>query len=163
MTEQSKKIESTDSAPEAAPANSLSVPTAKIVKILKTNIWVEGDFLGDKHVVVQHEGMEPFTCASFYYNYAYNSNASIRNQANALAISLGATEPVQERCRAFIFPKQEEMDFVAKLLDTESQRDKLLSMLKLAKSHIEGGQGQSDFSIEKLDDLLKEVEEAMRK
>ena len=163
MTEQSNKVESTDSAPEVAPANSLSVPTAKIVKILKTDIWVEGDFFGGKHVVVQHEGMEPFTYASFYYNYAYTSNAGIRDQANALAVSLGATEPVQQRNREFGFPEKEEVDLALRLLKSELQRDKLVSMLKLAKSHIEGGQGQSDFSIEKLDDLLKEVEEAMRK
>lgn len=158
MTEEFKKIESTDSAPEAAPANSFSTPTATIVKILKTDIWIEGDLWGDKHVVVQHEGMKPFTYASFHYNYAYTSNAGIRDQATALAVSLGATAPVQERNREFIFPKQEEMDAAAKLLDTESQRDKLVSMLKLAKNHIEGGQNQPDFSIGKLTELLKEID-----
>lgn len=163
MTEQSKKVESIASALEVAPVKNLSLPTAKIVKILKTDIWIEGDFLGDKHVVVQHEGMKPFTYASFYYNYAYTSNAGIRNQANALAISLGATEPVQERQQEFVFPEKEEVDLALRLLKSELQTDKLLSMLKLAKSHIEGGQGQPDFPIEKLDDLLKEVEEATAK
>lgn len=147
MTKQSNKTESPDNASETTTSNSFDVAPVEIVKILKTDIWIEGDIFGSKHVVLQHEDSKPFTYASFNYHYAYTSNAGIRSQATELALSLGAQEPVQVRCREFVFPEKEEVDLALKLLDTESQREKLVSMLKLAKSHIESGQGQSNFSI----------------
>lgn len=70
------------------------VKTAQIVKIYPTAIWVDSDFVGDRHVMMQHEGCEPFAYATFHYDYRYTSNAGTWAAAEALALSLGATEPV---------------------------------------------------------------------
>jgi hypothetical protein len=70
-----------------------------VVRVLTQSVWIESDIMSDKHVVVQYEGMEPFTYASFFYNYAYTSNANIRSAAEALAISLGAKSPVDVKSR----------------------------------------------------------------
>lgn len=40
------------------------IQRVEIVKIAKTNVWIEDDIFGSRHVVVQHEGCDPFTeCA----------------------------------------------------------------------------------------------------
>lgn len=69
------------------------------VTILPTKVWVENDFLGGRHVMLQHEGLEPFTYASFFYNWRYTSNSSTWDAACQLALSLGADEPVESRMR----------------------------------------------------------------
>ena len=52
--------------------------TAKIEKIYKLNIWVEKDFCGSNHIMMQHEGFgEPFLYASLHFSYAYTSNSTI--------------------------------------------------------------------------------------
>lgn len=71
----------------------------QIVKVYETKIWIENDILGDRHVVAQHETCEPFTYATFHYNYRYTDNAGTLEAARALAISLGAAEPVEMRHR----------------------------------------------------------------
>jgi hypothetical protein len=81
----------------------VSTETVQIVKILPMAVWVESDIIGARHVVCQHEGYEPFTYASFHYDYAYTCNASTFAAANELAIKLGATEPVEHRSRPFAF------------------------------------------------------------
>lgn len=75
-----------------------SIPT--IVRILPTQVWVENDIFGARHVVLQHEGHEPFTYATFNYGYMYTDNAGTFAEANRLAVELGATEPVEHRRRA---------------------------------------------------------------
>lgn len=82
MTEQQRKIQ-----------------TATVVEILPTRIWIENDFMGNRHVMMQHEGLHEFTYATFGYDYAYTSNSGTHAAAHALAIALGAAEPVEERTR----------------------------------------------------------------
>ena len=75
-----------------------------VVEILPTKIWIENDIFGSRHVVLQHDGMEPFTYATFGYSYAYTSNSETSAMAKELAMRLGATEPVEQRHRNFVFP-----------------------------------------------------------
>lgn len=79
----------------------MGIKTAKIVKILPTRIWIESDFAGARHVVLQHEGHEPFRYASFHYDYAYTSNSNTVFRAEKLAKELGAVEPIEH---SFISP-----------------------------------------------------------
>ena len=69
----------------------------KIVEFLPTIVWIESDMFGGKHVMRQHDGMEPFCYCSFFYDYAHTSNAQIHAEATAMALSLGATEPIEHR------------------------------------------------------------------
>jgi hypothetical protein len=71
----------------------------QIVEILKNKVWVESDIIGSRHVMIQQGDSEPFQYASFYYDYRFTSNAHIAQQADKLAISLGASEPVECRVR----------------------------------------------------------------
>lgn len=75
--------------------------TAKVVKVFDRKIWVEGDFMGDKHVMIQHQDgeSEPFCYCSFHYDYAYTSNSTIRDAADRMAISLGAEPPIEHKNR----------------------------------------------------------------
>ena len=73
----------------------------EVVEILPTRVWIESDFFGSKHVMIQHEGEDPHCWCSFYYDYRYTSNSSIRREAELMAVRLGATEPVEERVREF--------------------------------------------------------------
>ena len=68
-----------------------------VVEILPTQIWIENGMFGDRSVVLQHQGMDPFVYARFGYNYAYTSNAGTWDAAQKLALSLGATEPIEVR------------------------------------------------------------------
>ena len=86
------------------------VPTAKVVEILPTKVWIESDMMGARHVVMHHQGYgEPFTYASFHYDYAYTSNAGTWDAAHRLALALGATEPVEQRQRDLHFPTADEL------------------------------------------------------
>ena len=80
------------------------LPTVTIVEILPMRVWIEDDICGSRHVMLQHEGYEPFCYASFYYDYAYTCNAATWAAAKKLAIELGATEPVERRHRPFQQP-----------------------------------------------------------
>ena len=40
-------------------AETSNIKTAKIVKVYDTHVWVESDFCGGKHIMVQHEGDNP--------------------------------------------------------------------------------------------------------
>lgn len=87
-----------------------AVPTVRVVEILPTRVWIESDMMGARHVVMHHEGFgEPFTYASFHYDYAYTSNSGTWDAAERLALALGATEPVEERQRDFHFQTAEEL------------------------------------------------------
>jgi hypothetical protein len=74
-----------------------------IVKVYEKKVWIETDFMGDAHVMVQHDDgkSEPFTYCSFFYDQRYTSNSSIRASAINMALSLGATEPVAVTSRPF--------------------------------------------------------------
>ena len=73
--------------------------TVALVHVYPTAIWIESDIMGARHVVLQHEGCDPFTYASFHYDWRYTSNAITHDQAEKLAYALGATEPVEHRTR----------------------------------------------------------------
>lgn len=81
----------------------MNIQTATIVKIYPTRVWVENDFMGGRHVMVQHEGCEAFEYATFNYDYRYTSNAGTWDAARRLALALGATEPVEEKVRDLKF------------------------------------------------------------
>lgn len=71
--------------------------TATVVKVYPTAIWIESGWCGERRVMMQHEGCEPFAYATFGYDYRYTSNAGTWAAAHALALSLGAKEPVEQR------------------------------------------------------------------
>ena len=97
--------------------------TARVVEILPTRIWIESDMMGSRHVVMHHEGFgDPFTYATFHYNYAYTSNSGTWDAAHSLALSLGATEPVEQRRRHFHFPTANELREQIKLMQAEIER-----------------------------------------
>jgi hypothetical protein len=52
---------------------------------------------------------EPFTYATFHYNYTYTSNAATWEAAHRLALALGATKPVEQRQREFHWPTADEL------------------------------------------------------
>lgn len=86
------------------------VPKVEVVQILPTKVWIESDMMGARHVVMHHQGYgEPFTYASFHYDYAYTSNAGTWAAAHSLALALGATEPVEQRHRDMPFPTADEL------------------------------------------------------
>jgi hypothetical protein len=85
-------------------------PTVRVLEILPTKVWIESDIVGAWHVVMHHQGHgDPFTYASFHYDYAYTSNDGTWNAAHSLALALGATEPVEQRQREFNFPTADEV------------------------------------------------------
>ena len=81
----------------------------QLVEILPTKIWIESDMMGARHVMAQHQGLEPFTYATFYYDHYYTSNSGTWDAAQALALTLGATAPVEQKLRDFVFPTADEM------------------------------------------------------
>lgn len=85
------------------------IQRVEIVKIAKTNVWIEDDIFGSRHVVVQHEGCDPFTYASFHYDHRYTTNAGTHSAAKELALQLGATDPVQRKSRTPEFPTAEKV------------------------------------------------------
>lgn len=91
--------------------------TVNVVEVYEKKVWVEGDMMGDKHVMVQHQapGCEPFCYCSFHYDYGYTDNASIRDAAKRMALALGATEPVEFRTRPWAVPN-------AKVSEGENER-----------------------------------------
>jgi hypothetical protein len=78
----------------------------EVVKVYGQTVWVESDFFGSKHVMVQSDapGTEPFCYCSFHYGYGYTDNRSVHEAAQRMAVSLGATEPVEFRQREFKVP-----------------------------------------------------------
>lgn len=76
-----------------------SLPVVTVERILPTRIWIESDIFGSRHVMLQHEGTEPFCYASFFYDYLYTSNSGTWEAAHTLAIKLGGIEPIECRNR----------------------------------------------------------------
>ena len=87
----------------------IKIEQVKIVRIFKTSIWIESDMMGARHVMMQHETCEPFAYCTFNYDYAYTSNAGTHTAATAIALSLGATEPVEHRLREMMRPTNDEI------------------------------------------------------
>lgn len=78
------------------------VEVVTIKRVLPTAVWIEDDLFGARHVMLQHEGVEPFCYASFHYDHLYTSNSGTWEAAHALALQLGATEPIEHRVRPFV-------------------------------------------------------------
>ena len=106
----------------------MKLEETKIVRIYKTDVWVENDMCGSQHVVVQHENCETFTYASFHYDYRYTVNSGIYNAANRLAVELGATEPVVHKSRPMHDPSIEE-------IKSQIEAMQLLLKYKLEQNH----------------------------
>ena len=73
----------------------------ELIKVFDRKIWIESDLLGAKHVMIQHDDgkSQPFTYCTFNYDYAHTDNASIRAQAEKMAESLGAKQPIEYKSR----------------------------------------------------------------
>ena len=110
----------TSATPSSEPTPRIQVGT--LVEILPTRVWVESDMFGGRHVMLQHQGMEPFTYASFHYNYMYTSNSGTWEAAHALARSLGAVDPIENRQRGFNFPTADELREEIKSMQEELAR-----------------------------------------
>lgn len=68
------------------------IRTVEIVKIYPTKYWVEKDFFGSSHIMMQHETMSPFCYASFHYDYAYTSNSGVHAEIVNMMKRLGVEE-----------------------------------------------------------------------
>lgn len=68
------------------------IKTVEIVKIYPTKYWVERDFIGASHIMVQHEGMHAFQYCSFNYDYAYTSNAGVHAECVNMMKRFGIEE-----------------------------------------------------------------------
>jgi len=77
------------------------VEAVEIVKVFDRKIWIESDFFGRKHVMIQHNDGEslPFCYCTFNYDYAYTSNGDIKRKAEDMAESLGAVQPIEYKSR----------------------------------------------------------------
>ena len=53
-----------------------------VVEVMPTSIWIESGFSGERIVMMQHEGCEPFEYAVFGYDYRYTSNAGTFAEAS---------------------------------------------------------------------------------
>lgn len=69
------------------------------VTLLKPAIWIESGMAGDRHIMVQYGDDAPFEYAALFYRYGYTDNATIHRAATEIAVSIGASEPVEERQR----------------------------------------------------------------
>ncbi|HAS6077998.1 TPA: hypothetical protein I7141_19155 [Vibrio vulnificus] len=80
----------------------MSIEVVEAVKVFRRKVWIESDITGAKHVMIQHDDgvSKPFTYCSFFYDYAHTSNANIKAQAEAVAHSLGANYPIEDRTRS---------------------------------------------------------------
>ena len=111
----------------------MEIQKATLVEILPTQIWIENGICGDRSVVLQHQGMEPFVYARFGYNYAYTSNAGTWDAAQQMALSLGATEPIEVRSGAF-----PEMPTADELREQIAELTDLLATLEPDNAEVSG-------------------------
>lgn len=104
------------------------VQQATVVKIYPTRIWIESDMMvGERVVMMQHEGCEPFEYAVFNYDYRYTSNVGTHEAAENLARSLGSQEPIEYKSRVVKTPSEDEIREAIKglqemLVDIEASR-----------------------------------------
>lgn len=69
-----------------------NIKPVEITKIYPTKFWVEKDMFGGSHIMMQHETMNVFEYASFYYDYAYTSNAGVHTEVVAMMKRFGVEE-----------------------------------------------------------------------
>ena len=74
----------------------MTIRQAEIVEILPTEVWFEKDMIGTINVMIQHQGMEPFTFVQIHYDYAYTSNAHQWDMVKKIGKLIGQ-EDIQER------------------------------------------------------------------
>lgn len=98
----------------------IPVIDAKDVTILPTKVWIENDFLGGRHVMLQHEGCAPFCYASFFYNYLYTSNSGTLNAAMILARALSGSEHIEMRHREMQLGDLQDLSAEAKTLTLQT-------------------------------------------
>ena len=87
----------------------MEIQKATLVKVMPTKVWIESGMLGERIVVLQHEGCEPFDYAVFRYDCRYTSNAVTLAEAEELARKLGATEPIEHKHRELKFPTADDL------------------------------------------------------
>jgi len=87
----------------------MKIEQAVLVKILPTKVWIESSIFGERAVMVQHEGYEPFEYAVFNYDYRYTSNSGTWGAAEAMARQLGATDPIEHRNRIPVMPTADDL------------------------------------------------------
>lgn len=77
------------------------IETATAIKVFSKKVWIESDYAGRKHIMIQHDDgqSKPFCYCTFNYDYAYTNNSAIRAEAEAMAESLGAEQPIEYRER----------------------------------------------------------------
>lgn len=73
------------------------IKTVEIVKILPTKVWVESDFFGSQHIMIQHEDMHPFQWMTINYDYAYTSNSTNDSLMNMMLKSINQNPDEIER------------------------------------------------------------------
>lgn len=78
------------------------IEPAEVSEVFGRKVWIESDFFGSKHVMVQHDDGQdsPFCYCSFNYDHRHTSNATIYKQAEIIAESLGAKLPIEHRGRS---------------------------------------------------------------
>lgn len=87
----------------------MEIQKVVLVKVLPTKVWIESGMYGERIVVLQHEGCDPFDYAVFGYDYRYTSNAGTMAAVEALARNLGAMEPIEHRHRELKFPTADDL------------------------------------------------------
>lgn len=84
-------------------------PDVNIVKVYKKDIWIADGMMGERVVMMQNEGHEPFEYAVFNYDYRYTSNSQTHRAAHQLAVELGAKEPIRHATREPQKPSADEL------------------------------------------------------
>lgn len=87
----------------------MNIEQAVLVKILPTKIWIESGMSGERAVMMQHEGCEPFEYALFNYDHRYTCNSGTWSAAEAMARQLGATDPIEHRNRIWAMQCRRQM------------------------------------------------------
>lgn len=96
-----------------------NIQTGEIIGFYGRKVWIEGDFLGDKHVMLQHQdgSSPPFCYCTFHYDHRYTSNSGIYAASEAMAKALGATDPIESRFRdaSHLFRHEPPLDAINQL------------------------------------------------
>ena len=65
------------------------IQTATLVSISPTDCWIERCFSGDKRIMLQHEGCEPFALVTIGYDHRYTCNSMQYELAESIVRQLG--------------------------------------------------------------------------
>ncbi|GAB4059135.1 hypothetical protein [Uliginosibacterium sediminicola] len=104
----------------------MEIQQAVLVRVMPTKVWIESGIMGERVVVLQHEGCEPFDYATLSYDHRYTSVSATLEAATQIALALGATNPVEHRERKFpptptADEIREQIDMLQQLLDDQSE------------------------------------------